>query len=161
MHFNIHKILKELRILRPKSVRGTLVIRANKEFDIAFWVFWTFPGSLWDSVRWIFKPRWLLTIFRFESQLMQMPSPKDIVIYRPGPGNFQLCKNPGTGHIFRCKSPGMPERNGNQSNWYLHNICRLWIYDSLPKIIIQVESGSNYWMVVKLKSVSKLLSPTL
>ena len=30
------------------------------------------------------------------------------------------------------------------------NICRLWIHDSLLKIIIQVQSGANYWMAVKL-----------
>ena len=30
------------------------------------------------------------------------------------------------------------------------NTCRFWINDSLPKIIIQVQSGANYWIVVKL-----------
>ena len=44
----------------------------------------------------------------FESQLMQMPSPRNIVIYWPAPGHFILCKSPGTGHTLQCKSPGVP-----------------------------------------------------
>ena len=50
----------------------------------------------------------VLTIFMFESQLIQMPGPRDIVIYRPTPGHFLLCKRPGAGHTFRCKSPRVP-----------------------------------------------------
>ena len=38
--------------------------------------------------------------------LMQMPGPRDIVIYWPPPGHFMLCKSPGAGHPFRCKSLG-------------------------------------------------------
>ena len=47
----------------PKSVRRTLVIgliygpRANKQFDIAFGVFWTLPGPLRHSDSLMFKPR--------------------------------------------------------------------------------------------------------
>ena len=37
---------------------------------------------------------------------MQMPGPRDIVIYWPG--HFLLCKSPGAGHTFWCKSPGVP-----------------------------------------------------
>ena len=44
----------------------------------------------------------------FESQLVQMPGPRDIILYWPGPGHFLLCKSPGAGHTFRCKSPGVP-----------------------------------------------------
>ena len=68
----------------------------------------------------------VLTIFMFESQLMQMPGPRDIVIFMPAPGHFLLCKSPGTGHTFRCKSPrvtggGGGGGDGNRSNWYVHN----------------------------------------
>ena len=51
------------KILRPKFVRRTLVIgliygpRANKQFDIAFLVFWTLPGPIGHSNSLIFKPR--------------------------------------------------------------------------------------------------------
>ena len=51
---------------------------------------------------------------------MQMPGPRDIVIYRPRPGlvHFLLCKSPGAGHTFWCKIPGVlaGEGDGNQSN---------------------------------------------
>ena len=50
----------------------------------------------------------VLTIFVFESQLMQMPGPRNIVIYWPALGHFILCKSPGTGHTLRCKCPGVP-----------------------------------------------------
>ena len=49
-------------ILGPKSVRRTLVtgliygLRANKQFDIVFWVFWTLPGPIGHSDSLIFKP---------------------------------------------------------------------------------------------------------
>ena len=32
----------------------------------------------------------MLTIFMFESQFMQMPGPRDIVIYRSGPREFSV-----------------------------------------------------------------------
>ena len=50
-------------ILRPKSVRRTLVIRliygprANKQLDIAFRVIWTLPDAIGHSDSLIFKPR--------------------------------------------------------------------------------------------------------
>ena len=34
----------------------------------------------------------VLTVFMFKSQLMQMPGPRDIVIYRPAPGIFCCAK---------------------------------------------------------------------
>ena len=43
----------------------------------------------------------MLTIFKFESQLMQYSGARDTVIYRPDPGHFLFCKSPGTGHTFR------------------------------------------------------------
>ena len=59
----------------------------------------------------------VLTIFMFESQLMQMPGPRDIVVYWPGPQAFSVVQSPGAGHTFRCKSPGVPGgRDGNRSN---------------------------------------------
>ena len=47
----------------PISVRRTLVIeliygpRANKQFDIALRVFWTWPGPIGHTDSLIFKPR--------------------------------------------------------------------------------------------------------
>ena len=43
----------------------------------------------------------VLTLF----MLMQMPGPRDIIIYWPGPQAFLL-----------CKSPGVPGGDGNRSN---------------------------------------------
>ena len=48
----------------------------------------------------------VLTVFIFESQLMQMPGPRDIVIYRLAPGHFLLSKSPGAGYTFGAKAPG-------------------------------------------------------
>ena len=42
----------------------------------------------------------------FESQLLQMPGPRDIVIYWPCPQAFSLVQKPGAGHTFQCKSRG-------------------------------------------------------
>ena len=44
----------------------------------------------------------------FESQLMQIPGPRDIVIYRPDPRAFSVVQSLGAGHTFRCKSHGYP-----------------------------------------------------
>ena len=64
MHLSIKLSKKNFGgILSPKSVRRTLVIgliyglRANKQFDIAFGVFWTLPGSIGHSDILIFRPR--------------------------------------------------------------------------------------------------------
>ena len=48
----------------------------------------------------------------FENQLMQKPDPRDIVIYRSGPGHLLLCRSPGAGHKFRCKSSEVPGGGG-------------------------------------------------
>ena len=49
----------------------------------------------------------VLTIFVFESQLMQMPGPKDIVIYWPGPRTFSVVQKPwGWAHILVQKPRG-------------------------------------------------------
>ena len=63
-HLSIKLSKKNFReILRPKSVRKTLVTglmygpRANKQFYIAFWVFWSWPGPIGHSDSLIFKPR--------------------------------------------------------------------------------------------------------
>ena len=49
----------------------------------------------------------LLTIFMFESQLMQMPGPRDIVIYWPGPRAFSVVQKPwGWAHISVQKPRG-------------------------------------------------------
>ena len=43
----------------------------------------------------------------FESQLMQMPGPKDIVNYWPGPQAFSVVQKPlGLGTHFGAKTPG-------------------------------------------------------
>ena len=49
----------------------------------------------------------MLTIFMFESQLMQHPAPGTLSFIVPAPGHFLLCKSPGAGHTFQCKSPGL------------------------------------------------------
>ena len=46
----------------------------------------------------------VLTLF----MLTQMPGPRDIVIYWPGPGHFLLRKSPGAGQHFGAKAPGCP-----------------------------------------------------
>ena len=110
MHLSMKLSKKNFRgILRPKSVSRTLVIgliygpRANKQFDIAFGVIWTLPYALiGNSDSLIFKPKRLLTIFMFESWLMQMPGPRDIMIYWPGPLAFSVLQKPGAGHTFWC-----------------------------------------------------------
>ena len=49
----------------------------------------------------------VLTIFMFESQLMQMPGPRDIVIYRPDPRTFSVVQKPwGWRHILVQKPRG-------------------------------------------------------
>ena len=57
----------------------------------------------------------------FESQLMQMPGPRDIVIYWPGPRPTSVVQKPwGLAHILVQKPRGAQGGDGNQSNWYLH-----------------------------------------
>ena len=60
----------------------------------------------------------MLTIFMFESQLMQMPGARDIVIYWPGPGAVSVMQKPQ--HTFCAKASGCPGGggggDGNQSN---------------------------------------------
>ena len=81
----------------------------------------------------------VLTIFMFESHLIQMPGPRDIVILGPPPGHFLLCKSPGAGHTFRGKSLGVPGRggrgggDGNRSNWYLDKL----------RIIVCLDNGET------------------
>ena len=59
----------------------------------------------------------VLTLF----MSMQMPSPKDIVIYWPGPRAFSVVQKPwGWAHISVQKPLCARGRDGNQSNWYLH-----------------------------------------
>ena len=49
----------------------------------------------------------VLTIFMFESQLMQMPSPRDIVIYWAGPRAFSAVQKPWSwAHILVQKPRG-------------------------------------------------------
>ena len=52
---------------------------------------------------------------------MQMPGPRDIVIYLSGPRAFSVVQKPwGWAHIL-VQNPGVPGGDGNRSNWYLHN----------------------------------------
>ena len=47
----------------------------------------------------------MLTLF----MMMQMPDPKDIVIYWPGPRAFSIVQTPwGLGTHFGAKAPGCP-----------------------------------------------------
>ena len=49
----------------------------------------------------------VLKIFIFESQLMQMPGPRGIVIYRPGPWAFSIVQKPwGWAHVSVQKPRG-------------------------------------------------------
>ena len=113
------------RILRPKPVRRPLVTglsygpRANKQFDMAYWVFWALPGSSGHSDSLIFKT-WLLTVSKFESQLMQTPAPGSSSFIGPAPGHLLLCKSPGAGHTFPYKSPGVPRGMVTGQNDSLH-----------------------------------------
>ena len=51
---------------------------------------------------------------------MQMPGPRDIVIYWPGPRAFSVVQKPwGWAHILVQKPRGA-RGDGNRSNWYLH-----------------------------------------
>ena len=46
-------------------------------------------------------------MFMFESQLVQMPGPRDIILYWPGPRAFSVVQKPrGWGHISVQKPPG-------------------------------------------------------
>ena len=98
-------------ILRPKSARRTLVIgliyrpRASKQFDIAFWVFWTWPGPVGHSDILIFKPWWLYQHSLWWCKCPATGTPSFIGL---APRHFLLCKSPGAGHTFWCKSPGVP-----------------------------------------------------
>ena len=59
----------------------------------------------------------VLTVF----MLMQMPGPRDIVIYWPDPWAFPVVQKPwGWAHILVQKPQGT-RGDGNRSNWYLHN----------------------------------------
>ena len=96
-------------------MRRTLVIgpvyrpRANKQFDIAFCVFWTLPGPLRHSYSLILSPDGCVKNFMFESLLMRMPGPRDIVIYMTYPaGIFYCAKDLGLGTHFNAKAPGCP-----------------------------------------------------
>ena len=58
----------------------------------------------------------MLTLF----MLMQIPGPRDIVIYWPGPRAFSVLQKPwGWAHISVQKPRGA-RGDGNRSNWYLH-----------------------------------------
>ena len=97
-----HLSIKLRGILRPKSVRRTLVMgliygpRANKQFD----------GQALEALRQLnfYAQMTVLTIF----MLMQMPGPRDIVIYWPGLRAFSVVQKPGAGHTFGAKAPGCP-----------------------------------------------------
>ena len=73
----------------------------------------------------------VLTIFMFESQLMQMPGPRDIIIFRPAPAHFLLRKSPRTGHThFGTKAPGCP--GGMVTGQIDTCIIVLVMYSTLP-----------------------------
>ena len=50
----------------------------------------------------------------FESQLLQMPGPRDIVIYWPCPRAFSVVQKPGARHTFQCKSLWGEGRGGGR-----------------------------------------------
>ena len=60
-------------------------------------------------------------MFMFESQLVQMPSPRDIILYWPGTRAFSVVQKPrGWAHISVQKPRGARGGGGNRSNRYLH-----------------------------------------
>ena len=67
----------------------------------------------------------------FESQLMQIPGLRDIVIYWPAPRAFSVAQKPwGWAYLLMQKPRGAwgGGDDGNRSNWYLHylqSVCLL------------------------------------
>ena len=105
--------------MRPKSVRRKLVIglvygpRANKQFDIAFWVFWTWPGPIGhsDSLKFL-SPDDCVNNLHVDANAR----PHDIVIYWPGIRAFSVVQKPwGWAHISVQKPQGA-RGDGNRSN---------------------------------------------
>ena len=57
---------------------------------------------------------------KLSAAVSQMPGPRDIVIYWPGPRAFSVVQKPwGWAHILVQKPRGA-RGDGNRSNWYLH-----------------------------------------
>ena len=116
-------------ILRPKSARRTLATgkifgpRANKQFDIAFWVFWTWLGAVGHSDSLIFKPRWLCVNTLYVDANARPQGHRHLLARLPG--IFCCGKALGLGTHFGAKAGGS-RRDGNGSNWYLHNNFHVW-----------------------------------
>ena len=119
----MHLSIKLRGILRPKSVRRTLVIgliygpRANKQFDIVFRVFWTWPGPIGYSDSLIFKPRDCVNTLYVDANAR--PQGHRHLLARP-PGIFCSAKALGLGTHFGAKALGCPGEggggDGNRSN---------------------------------------------
>ena len=63
-----------------------------------------------------------MTVLMFESQLMEMPGPRDIVIDRPNPRAFSVV----LGTHFGAKAPGCPGEGGmvsGQIDTCINNVC--------------------------------------
>ena len=115
----MHLSMKLRGILRPKSVRRTLVIgliygpRANKQFDIVFGVFWTWPSPIGHSESLILSPDGCANNLHVDANAW--PQGHRHVVAQP-PGIFCCANAMGLGTHFGAKAPGCPGGDGNGSN---------------------------------------------
>ena len=88
-------------------------------FDLGTLHGYFFQQDFWPNLNFPleYQIKLVLIIFMFESQLTQMPGPRDIVIYRPHPRAFSIVQKPcGWAHISVQKPRGALGGDGNQSN---------------------------------------------
>ena len=98
----------------------------------------------------------VLTIFTFESQLMQMPGPRDIVIYRPAPMAFSVLQKLDT--HFGAKAPGCRRVTGQIDtciNLFCENVYSVWRRspEKSPIPCLMVRPRINYLFQKSLESV--------
>ena len=108
-------------MLSPKSVRRTLVIgliygpRANKQFDIAFWVFWTLSGPIGHSDILFLDPDNSVDNFHVWKPVDTNARPQGYRHLLVGPRGISCCaKAPVLGTHFGAKAPGWP---GGGEGW--------------------------------------------
>ena len=88
----------------------------------------------------------VVTIFMFESQLMQMPGPGTLSFIGSAPGIFCCAKALGLGTHFGAKAPECPEGGGgggNQSNWYLH-----YKTESKSEMVVYPDLSDSYKQIL-------------
>ena len=72
-----------------------------------------------------------------------------VAVHVVGILNFLMVRD-GNGQFWQLRTICILKKINAILESFSLNICRLWIHDSLPKTIIQVQSGANYRMAVKL-----------